>query len=36
MISGQQKTKTDGLVRIIMIKSGQADYVEIEPHSSGT
>ena len=34
MISGQQKTKTDGLVRIIMIKSGQADYVEIEPHSS--
>ena len=34
MIFGQQKTKTDGLVRIIMIKSGQADYVEIEPHSS--
>lgn len=34
MIFGQQKKKTDGLVRIIMIKSGQADYVEIEPHSS--
>ncbi len=34
MIFGQQKKKTNGLVRIIMIKSGQADYVEIEPHSS--
>ncbi|MDA8623006.1 hypothetical protein N9L38_01910 [Candidatus Poseidoniales archaeon] len=34
MIFGQQKKKTDGLVRIIMIKSGHADYVEIEPHSS--
>ena len=34
MIFGRQKMKTDGLVRIIMIKSGQADYVEIEPHSS--
>ena len=33
MSFGQQKKKTDGLVRIIMIKSGQADYVEIEPHS---
>ena len=34
MIFGKQKKKTDGLVRIVMIKSGQADYVEIEPHSS--
>jgi len=34
MILGKKKEKTDGLVRIIMINSGQADYVEIEPHSS--
>jgi DNA repair exonuclease SbcCD ATPase subunit len=34
MNSPQKRKKTDGLVRIVMIKSGQADYVEIEPHSS--
>lgn len=28
------KQNTSGLTRIVMINSGQADYVEIEPHSS--
>ena len=34
MISSHNKKNTSGLVRIVMINSGQADYVEIEPGSS--
>ena len=34
MMLTKPKQDSSGLVRIVMIKSGQADYVEIEPHSS--